>query len=77
MTMNTTTAFLMSDDEESDPNEYFAMTGDIDTAREALEEMLGDDFYVTTPVWTLLDGIDPDPNVRVYNVSDLAIVYVA
>nr|WP_090340979.1 hypothetical protein [Mycolicibacterium malmesburyense]CRL70657.1 hypothetical protein CPGR_01669 [Mycolicibacterium malmesburyense] len=75
--MTTTTAFLVSDDEESDPNEYFAMTADADVAREALDDMLADDFDVTTPVWTLLDGIDPDPNVRVYNVSDLAIVYVS
>ncbi|WP_095955387.1 hypothetical protein BB736_002625 [Mycobacterium avium subsp. hominissuis] len=75
--MTTTTAFLVSDDEESDPNEYFAMTADDDVAREALEDMLADDFDVNDFTWTMLDGIDPDPNVRVYNVSDLAIVYVA
>lgn len=76
MTTNTITAFLMSNDEESDPNEYFTMTADVDAAREALDDMIADDFDVT-PVWTLLDGIDPDPNVRVYNVSDIAVVYVA
>lgn len=75
--MTTTTAFLVSDDEESDPDTYFDMTADADVARDALEEMLADDFDVNDFTWTMLDGIDPDPNVHVYNVSDLAIVYIA
>lgn len=85
MTTNTisATAFLASDDEESDPNEYFSMTAAEDIAFFAFEEMLMDDTSVDEFHYELLDGVDPDPAVRVYRVSDydlgtsLAILYIA
>lgn len=80
MTTNTFTAFLLSDDEDSDPDEYFTMTTDDETAAFlAFEDMIGDDFDVdsTDLHYEQLFDVDPDPAVRVYRVSDLAVLYIA